>query len=83
MLNDLQEIIVLGGSVTIVARNENKLKDALESLNDIKGSDESIQVRMLSLDVSSDYDTVEKKLDEAVSRMGGAVHVRYIFIFFL
>ncbi|KAL0271723.1 UNVERIFIED_CONTAM: hypothetical protein PYX00_008720 [Menopon gallinae] len=63
------EVARLGGDVTIVARDVNKLKSALEEINNNKVSDKQ-RITYISVDVSQNYNVLQEKIQEIENNVG-------------
>lgn len=63
-----------GAKVTIVARNENKLKEAQDHIASHAANGSKEQVQILSVDLSKDLDEVQKAFDKAESSFG-PIHI--------
>lgn len=63
------EVLKLGASVTLMARNQERLKEAKADLEKYR-RDKQQRILCISVDVSKDYLTVEKAVSEAVATLG-------------
>ncbi|XP_026817902.1 3-ketodihydrosphingosine reductase [Rhopalosiphum maidis] len=70
------EAAKIGANVTIVARNENRLRSALEEIKG-KCSDKNQKFNYLSVDLAGDYSMVEKTFNNAIEDNMGPL---YLFI---
>ena len=63
-----KQYILKGANITIIARNESKLKEAQSELQ--KLCKPSQKVNITKLDISSTYETVEKSVQAAIKLLG-------------
>ncbi|PIK39165.1 putative 3-ketodihydrosphingosine reductase [Apostichopus japonicus] len=64
------EVLKLGASVTILGRDQGRLKQAKHDLEKYIRDQSHQRILCISVDVSKDYSTVEKAISESVTTLG-------------
>merc|ERR1719419_155431 len=61
-----------GANVSLLARNPQKLSDAAEEIREKadRGNDKRVKLFEMSVDLSSNFETVDKAVQETISKMG-------------